>query len=290
MSPPTAYLNGRFLPLADVAIPLDDAGFVWGATVTDRLRTFGGRLFALDAHLRRFRLSCELARVPQPVPNAQLARVSEHLVRVNRQDGELSAVWIATPGVVSGSGVAPAPTLIVYTIPLDPRQFERHARDGVHLVPVAATLGADPRIKHRSRLPWWVARQQVCAEDPVAEPLFVEPGSDAVLETPNANVLAVLDGVVVSPPRDRILRGVTVGVVEDLCRHLGVPFVERPLTVPDLGRASEVLLANTTYCLAGVSRLADRPVAFPGPILDRLLDAWSQWVGVDIRRQMAVRS
>jgi branched-chain amino acid aminotransferase len=290
MSPPVAYLNGQFVPLAEVAIPLDDAGFVWGATVTDRLRTFGGRLFALDAHLRRFRQSCELARVPQPVPNAQLARVSEHLVRVNRQDGELSAVWIATPGGVSGAGVAAVPTLVVYTTPLDPRQFERQAREGVRLAPVTATLGVDPHVKHRSRLPWWIARQQVLSADPLAEPLLVDPGSGAVLETPNANVLAVLDGTVVSPPRDRILPGVTLGVVEDLCRHLGVPFGERPVTVSDLGRASEVLLANTTYCLAGVSRLGDRSVPFPGPTLDRLLDAWSQWVGADIRRQTAGRS
>ena len=290
MSPPVAYLNGRFVPLAEVAIPLDDAGFVWGATVTDRLRTFGGRLFALDAHLRRFRQSCELARVPQPVPNAQLARVSEHLVRVNRQDGELSAVWIATPGGVSGPGVSPTPTLIVYTTPLDPRQYERQARDGIRLVPVKATIGVDPHVKHRSRLPWWIARQQASAQDPLAEPLLIEPGPGAVLETPNANVLAVLDGTVVSPQRERILCGVTLGVVEDLCRHLGIPFQERTITVAHLGHASEVLLANTTYCLAGVSRVGDRPVPFPGPTLDRLLDAWSQWVGVDIRRQMAGRS
>src|SRR5688572_16088677 len=98
MAPPLAYLNGRFLPLAEVAIPLDDAGFVWGATVTDRLRTFNGRLFALDARLRRFRRSCELACIPLKTPNAQLGRITERLVRENRNGGELSATWVATPG------------------------------------------------------------------------------------------------------------------------------------------------------------------------------------------------
>jgi branched-chain amino acid aminotransferase len=286
MSSPLAYYNGRFVPVGAVSISLDDAGFVWGATVTDRLRTFNGRLFALDAHLRRFRQSCDLARVPQPVPNAQLGRISERLVRENRQPGELSAVWIATPGPVSGAGVTASPTLIAYTTPLDLRAFARQAREGVRLVPTSAALGVDPRVKHRSRLPWWIARQEVHRRDPIVEPLLVEAGSRAVLETPTANVLAVLDGAVVSPPRDGILGGVSLGVVEDLCRRIGLPFAERPMTLSDLWRASEVFLANTSYCLAGVSRVAERRVPFPGPTVHRLLEAWSQWVGVDIRRQM----
>lgn len=290
MPSPLAYSSGKFVLVEEVAVPLDDAGFVWGATVTDRLRTFDGRLFALDAHLRRFRQSCELVRVPQPVSNAQLGRISERLVRENRQGGELSVVWIATPGPISGAGVDPSPTLIVYTTPLDPRTYARQIHEGVRLFPTTATLGVDPRVKHRSRLAWWVARQRVAAKDPLAEPLFVESGSQAVLETPAANVLAVFDGTVVSPPRSRILPGVSLGVVQDLCRQLGVPFAERPITLPDLSRASEVLVANTTYCLAGVSRIADWPIPFPGPMLGRLLEAWSQCVGVDIRGQMAAES
>ena len=286
MSTPIAYVNGHFIPAQEVGLDLDDAGVLWGAVVTDRLRTFSGRLFALDAHLRRFRLSCELAHVPQPVPDARLSRATEQLVRDNRNGGEVSAVWLATPGPVNQN----RPTLIAYTTPLDPRQFERQSRDGIHLVPVPVTLGVDARIKHRSRLPWWIARHQAQAKDSSAEPLLIEPGTGTVLETPAANVLAVFDGVVVSPPRERILHGITIGVVEDLCKQLGISFVERTFTVNDLERASEVLLANTTYCLAGVSKLGDRPVPFPGGTLDRLLDAWSHCVGVDIRRQRPVSS
>jgi len=280
---PLGYFNGQFLPVGEIALPLDDAGVVWGAIVTDRLRTFGGRTFALDVHLRRFRQSCELARVPQPIPDAKLGRITEQLVRENRGDGDVSAVWLATPGPTVGES---RPTLIVSTSELDPRAFENQYRDGVRLVPVPATLGTDPRIKHRSRLPWWIARHQVHVQSPGAETMLVETGSEVVLETPSANILAMFDGVLVSPPRDRILQGVTLGMVGDLCKQIGLRFEEREFTVRDLDAASEVLLANTTYCLAGVSRIADRPVPFPGPTLNRLLDAWSEWVGMDIRRQM----
>lgn len=289
MSLSLAYCNGRFLPYEEVALPPDDAGFVWGATVTDRLRTFNGRLFALDAHLRRFRQSCTLARVPQPVPDAKLARITEHLVRENRGDGEVSAVWVATPGPVAAAapteGDEPSPTLLAYTLPLDPGQFEQRHREGARLIPVVAPLGVDPRVKHRSRLPWWIARDEVQALDADAEPLLIDPDGELVLETPSANVLVVIGGVMLTPPADRILNGITLGVVEELSRQLGIPFGKAALTLADLASASEVILANSTYCLAGVSRIAGHDVPFPGPMLHRLLDAWSELVGVDVRKQ-----
>jgi branched-chain amino acid aminotransferase len=285
MSQSLAYCNGRFLPYQEVALPPDDAGFIWGATVTDRLRTFNGRLFALDAHLRRFRQSCTLARVPQPVPDAKLARITEHLVRENRGEGELSAVWVATPGPAPTEGGDLSPTLLAYTLPLDPSQFEQRHREGARLIPVVAPLGVDPRVKHRSRLPWWIARDEVRALDPDAEPLLIDPDGELVLETPSANVLVVIGGVVLTPPNDRILNGITLGVVEELCRQQGIPFGKAALTLADLAGASEVLLANSTYCLAGVSRIAGHDVPFPGPMLHRLLDVWGELVGVDVRKQ-----
>ena len=65
---PIAYLNGRFLTLTEAHLTLHDAGFVWGATVTDLCRTFRSQPYRLADHLRRFRRSCELAYVPLRFP------------------------------------------------------------------------------------------------------------------------------------------------------------------------------------------------------------------------------
>jgi hypothetical protein len=46
------------------------------------------------------------------------------------------------------------------------------------------------------------------------------------------------------------------------------------------------MLACTSFCLAPVSRIHHRDVAWPGPAFERLLAAWSAKVGVDIRRQI----
>lgn len=273
MSGPIAYFNGQFRPATEVAIALNDLGFIWGAVVTDRLRTFGGRLFRVAEHLNRFRQSCQLARIPQPVPDSELAAASEHIVRANAEGNDLAAVWVATP----------QPTLIAHTVPLDHGRFGRLSRDGARLESIAVTAGADARIKHRSRLAWWIAAQQIRDIDPNTEALFVDPATSHVLETPTANLLAVCAGVVTSPVVGTVLDGVSLGVIRELCETCQIPFRERAIPLGELTQASELLLANTSYCLAGVSSVDGRPLPFPGPILGRLLDAWSKLVGMDVR-------
>jgi branched-subunit amino acid aminotransferase/4-amino-4-deoxychorismate lyase len=269
------------VPATDVAIPLDDAGLVWGAIATDRLRTFHGQPFRLDEHLRRFRTSCELARVPQPRADTELAEIFRRLLTENWAGVDLSLIWLATPGPPAKS----SPTLIAYTHPLNRDYLLRLDRAGAHLITTACRPPIDPRIKHRSRLAWWIAARDVSAVDPAAEPLFVDPSTGQILETTTASLLAVIDGVVTSPPTSTVLEGVSLAVVRELCGGHSIPFAERALAATDLVWASEILLTNTSYCVAGVSQIDGRLVAFPGPILNRLLDAWTELVGADVRPQ-----
>ena len=48
-----AWQNGKFLPRKELAISPGDAGFVLGATVTEQLRTFRGKIFLSDDHAQR---------------------------------------------------------------------------------------------------------------------------------------------------------------------------------------------------------------------------------------------
>src|SRR5438270_11827675 len=101
---PLAYLNGQFLPQDEAHLPLNDAGFVWGATVTDLCRTFRHRLFRLADHLARFRASCRLAQVPQPVGDDELSRLAEQVIAHNASllpaEADLALVLFATPGPI----------------------------------------------------------------------------------------------------------------------------------------------------------------------------------------------
>ncbi len=106
-----------------------------------------------------------------------------------------------------------------------------------------------------------------------------------ITETAAANFLIVRGGEVLSPPSASILGGVSFGVVRELCARLGIAFRERELTQFDCLNADEAMLTSTPYCLAGVSRLNGLPLPWPGPIFQRLLQTWSDDIGLDIQAQ-----
>ncbi len=297
MADTLAYLNGQLLSQAELKLPLHDAGLVLGATVTDLCRTFRHRPFCLADHLARFRRSCDLARLPQPVPEMELTRIAEELVGHNASllspDQDLAIVFLATPGPIGFYAGLPAgsspPTLAVHTFPLPFSRYAPLFREGARLaIPSRQSVPAacvDPRIKQRSRLHWWLAQQEVQQTDPAASALLADADGQ-VTETAAANFLLVRNGAVHTPPQGTVLGGISLQVTKELCAELGIPFAEQALSVDDCRTADEAMLSSTPYCLAGVSRINNTSLPWPGPLFEKLLAAWNRRVGLDVRRQI----
>jgi branched-subunit amino acid aminotransferase/4-amino-4-deoxychorismate lyase len=301
MTQALAYRNGQFRPGPFEELPVFDAGFVFGATVTDLVRTFQHKLFRFDDHLTRFRASCRLCRIPLPIGDHDLrmdaAKLIEHNAALLWPNQELALVMLATPGPVlhylgvpadKAPEIVPA-TYMMHTFPLPFDRYRKLFTDGATLVvpptrPIPAEC-IDPRAKMRSRMQWWIAEQQAHDIDPNASALLVDAAGH-VTETAAANFLIVKDGTVLTPPRDTVLNGVSLQVVEELCGELRIPFAERPLTLAECQSADEAMLTCTSYCVAGVRRLDGVELLWPGPVWRRLMAAWSARVEVDIEAQI----
>jgi branched-chain amino acid aminotransferase len=311
MTEPLAFLNGRVVPQSQAHLALNDAGFVFGATITDLCRTFRHRLYRWADHLARFRRSCRSAYLELPFDDATVTQRAEELVAHHagliEANADLALVLFATPGPVGyylGQDVAAGeqPTFGMHTFVLPFARYRPWVEKGVVLAtPSVRQIPAaciDPHIKQRSRLHWWLAAEEVNRNSPspptplpqgargaIALPLLLDLEGN-VTETASANLLLVRNGTILSPPRESILEGVSLGAVAELCGGLGVPLVHRPLSLVDCYAADEAILTCTSYCLAGVRQLNDRVIPWPGPMLRRLLDAWSAEVRFDIHRQI----
>ncbi len=294
MNAPIVYLNGQFLPFADAALPLHDAGFVAGATVVDNARTFRHKLFRWSDHLTRFRHDCDACFVPLEATEAHLSAMAEELIAHNAKllpgCGELQVVLFATPGPLGfylGETHHGPPTLGMVTYPLPFGRYRKYFTEGVTLAFLengASGSLLSPTVKHRSRMLWHVADHTArrLTGNPLALGMPLGPG-EALTETSVANFLAVIDGTVVSPPPETVLAGISLQVVRELCDSLGLPFQDRPLDIKTLRQASEAMLCGTAFCLAGVN---DGNLGqWPGPVFQKLLAAWSDRVGVDIASQ-----
>jgi branched-chain amino acid aminotransferase len=296
---PLACLNGRFLPLAEACLPLHDAGFASGATVTDFCRT--QRLFRWSDHQARFRRDCAACLVPLPPSDATLTAVAEELIAHNARlidaTADLALIVFATPGplphYLGEPGPAGPPTWGLHTFPLPLARYRPFFTEGATLlVPgrQAADPGAvlPPHIKHRSRMLWWIADQTVRQRPGApghALALLIDGDGD-VTETAMGNLLVVRHGQVCSPPRERILDGISLRVVREWCDQLGIPFAEKAVSLSACASAAEAMICGTGFGVAGVRRIEDSTLAWPGPIFSRLLEAWSRSVGVDVRQQI----
>jgi branched-chain amino acid aminotransferase len=295
---PLAYLNGRWLPLSQAAVSVFDGGFLQGTTVAEQLRTFRGQLFRLDLHLSRLARSLEIVEVDPGLPLADLGQIATELVEQNRKlidpDDDLGVTIFVTPGI-SPTYAAVArqqgPTVCVHTQPLSFRTWAQKFDTGESLVVTDVMQVPAPcwpaELKCRSRMHYYLADKRAREVEAGARALLLDERG-FVTEASTANVVVYFkDAGLVSPPKEHILPGVTVAVLEELAGQIGVPFGHRELTVPDVARADEALLCSTSPCIWSVTRLNGRPIAEgkPGAMSRRLLDEWSRMVGLDIEAQ-----
>ncbi|WP_020468192.1 aminotransferase class IV [Zavarzinella formosa] len=285
------YANGEILPYSHAKFSPDDLGIVWGAMITDRLRTFGGKLFQLKEHLERFAESCRLAHVPLALTVEDLSELCENLLVDNKQRAgksmEFAYLFLASPGSVPhfphGHAVM-NPTLMVLVTPLDSKRVAGIHERGIKLVTSDVSLGCSPQIKHRSRLPWWIAMRETLEAHPGFEPLYVTAGeAPAILETSSASVAAVIGGEVVTPPAEQVLSGTALAAVRTLCEKEKIPFSQRAIPLSELATANEVFAMNSTYGLASVVRVNELTFPKDGPTVLRLTAAWERIWGVSLR-------
>jgi branched-subunit amino acid aminotransferase/4-amino-4-deoxychorismate lyase len=295
---PLAYLNGRFIPLSEAAVGIFDVGFLQGVTVAEQLRTFGGRLFRLDLHLARLARSLELIGVDPGLPLSELGQIATQLVEHNRKlidpDDDLGVTIFVTPGTSpTYAAVAPysGPTVCVHTQPLTFSVWAEKYRTGDSLVVTDIRhVPAEcwpPELKCRSRMHFFLADKQARETERGARALLLDHRG-LVTEASTANIVVYhANRGLISPPKEHILPGVTVAVLEELATALKIAFSHHELTIADVSQADEVLLCSTSPCVWSVTRLNGQPISSgqPGPLSLRLRKAWSEMVGIDIEAQ-----
>jgi len=287
----SVYLNGEWIPNAELRIPVDDAGFLLGATVTERLRTFHGKIFRLDEHLERLKRSLEIVGLDSRGIAAQIeCAIPEFLRRNDGQieaDDDWSVIAFATPGIAGGN----RPTVCVHGYPLPFRSWASLYENGLPVV-ISSIRQVPPsclppELKCRSRMHFYLADREAAARKPGSRAILLDQDG-YVAEGTTANVVVFREGEgLVSPPPDHILVGVSLGVVQELAAKINVPFITRRLTPEEFCSADEAFITSTSICALPIVECDDKPVGDgrPGPVLRRLLGAWNELVGLNIVEQ-----
>lgn len=278
--PDIAYVNGRFGPLADAVVSIEDRGFQFGDGVYEVIRTYRGKPFAIEAHLARLERSAQALQLPIGHTRAQWMSLIQEGLRLS-QFPETKIYLQITRGQAPRDHpfpVSSAPTTVLTFRELHPLDASvRNA--GVQAMSFEDIRWGRCDIKSVNLLANVLARQRA-KEAGVFEAILVREGM--VTEGSVSNVMVVRNGVVQTAPEGhRILSGVTRAIVLELARKEGIPVTESFVTREELHAASEVFLTGTTVEVLSVVRVDGHAIGVgsPGPVSQLLSRRFEALVG-----------
>ena len=272
-----AFVNGRFMPLDEAVVPIEDRGFQFADGVYEVVATYGGKPFALKPHFERLERSLAALSLALDIRTYGLeALLREGLERAGFDE---TLVYIqVTRGVAPRHHEFPAapvdPTVVMtfkqlYRIPQ--ANYER----GVAVISAPDQRWRRCDIKTIALLPNILAKQQARAAG-AFETLLVD-GEGRVTEGSSTSAFCVVDGAVhTTPEGPQILPSITRGQLLELAGELGLPVVEDFRTLDEFKAADEVFLAGTTTEAMPVVRIDDAVIGkgAPAPITLKLREAF----------------
>jgi len=262
-----AYVNGRYVPLGEAAIQVEDRGFQFADGVYDVAEVRGGRLVDEDRHLARLQRSLRELRISQPMAMSALGVVLREVVRRNR-------IWDGLAYVQVTRGAAPRdhafpmpavpPTVVVTARRIRPAVKAR-GETGIRIITVPETRWARVDIKTVSLLPNALARQ-AAREAGAQEAWFVD--ADGFVNegaSSNAWIVTPAGELVTAPTSAMILKGITRTVLVEVAEAQGLVLVERRFSVAEALAAREAFVTSATALVTPVLTIDGKPVGNGGP-------------------------
>jgi branched-chain amino acid aminotransferase len=274
-----AYMDGRYMPLAEASIPVVDRGFLRSDVTYDALHVWKGRFFRMQDHIDRFRASIAGLRMELPHTDAELVAI---LMECVRRAGLRDAFVM----VICSRGVQPPGTrdprlcrnrLYAYAQPFLWIANEAQRRDGLRMI-VSKTQrippeSLDQRIKNFHWLDLTMSLFE--AYDQGAEVTVLPLADGTITEGPGFNIFIVKDGALATPDRG-LFEGITRRTVTEIAGELQMRCELRPIRAGELATADEIFTSTTAGGISPVTWFDGRPIGDgkPGAITMRIHDLY----------------
>lgn len=258
------WINGEIFAPRDARISVFDRGFLYGDSVFETLRVYGGVPFAFEEHLTRLFASGSRVGFELPWSREFLAEAVRHTLTAYANPNAYMRI-IATRG--SGEmgldpSLAKEPTLMVMVLPLPhlPAELYSVGRSAALVSVVRNAAGnLDPMAKTGNYLNSVLAAQEAKSAG-ADEAIMLDP-EGRIAEASAANVFALVNDVWCTPPLNvGILSGITRQTILRLCAEHTITCAERILWPVDLQRATEIFICASVREIVPIVSLNHQPV------------------------------
>jgi D-alanine transaminase len=270
-----AYVNGRYLPLRDAKVHVEDRGYQFADAVYEVCEVRDGRLVDERRHLARLQRSLGELRIRLPMTLAALGIVLREVAARNRIGYGLVYLQVSR-GVARRDFAFPAPettpAVVVTARPLNRARNEALAVKGIAVISVPDNRWGRVDIKTTGLLPAVLARQ-TAIDQGAREAWFVDQGG-AVTEGASANawIVTKAGALVTRQANHAILRGITRTVVLDVLAAERLAIEERAFTLDEAYAAREAFVTSATQTVMPVVRIDGHSIGDgkPGPVATAL--------------------
>lgn len=242
------YVNGRFCPESKAAVSVFDHGLLYGDGVYDTMCSWNHSIFRLQAHVDRLYRSAHAVLLRIPLSKKKFC---ETVVETVRRSGLRNAYikCIVTRGVGPQPLLDPRgcrPTVIIFCRPymwLAGSSKGKGIRCKITQVRQIPNDCLNRKVKNLNYLNFVLAKIE--AIETGFDNALMPNLAGEVLEGPGLNFFLVKDGVLVTPPAEEILEGVTREAVFDIAKELGIPVRTDRLSSYDCYTADEAFFCST---------------------------------------------
>jgi len=281
------YMNGELVPEAEAKVSVFDHGLLYGDGVFEGIRSYSGRIFALEAHVDRLYDSAKAIALEIPMTRQEMMQAVALTCRENdTTDGYIRLVvtrGVGTLGLNPYLCKTPQVIIIAADIQLYPKELYEK---GLSIVTVGTTRNlseaVNPRIKSLNYLNNILAKIEAINAGCMEAIMLNSQG--AVAEATGDNLFVLRGDVLRTPPvNEGILEGITRAAVMKLATEAGYSVREERLSRYDLYTADEVFLTGTAAEVIGVVNIDRRQIGegVPGPVTCKLEKSYRQYANAN---------
>jgi len=258
------WLDGKLVDEADARISVFDHGLLYGDGVFEGIRVYSGKIFKLDAHIKRLYQSAKVIRLEIPLSQSKLVNAIEKTVEANGViDGYIRLVVTRGTGNLGLNPFVCEKSIIFIiadNIQLYPEELYETGMKVISATTVRNhPLAIPPQVKSLNYLNNILAKIEALDSNVPEAIMYNHEGY--VAEATGDNVFIVRNGVIYTPPVEAgALEGITRGVVIRLAKEENLEVVEKNLTRFDLYVCDEFFLTGTAAEVIGVVEIDGRVI------------------------------
>lgn len=282
-------VNGRISSDRDAVISVFDHGFLYGEGIYETMRTYHGRPFLFDRHMRRLRNSARMIALDIPFTDGAMAsQIRDTTAAADLNGSEAYIRVLVTRGIgelTYDPRATPTPSVVIIVKPhADPPShvYERGVRVVIVDVVRNHPQTVNPMIKSNSLLNSALAAQEAIRKGGFEGVMRNYRGE--LSECTTANLFIVKNGAALTPPLESgLLPGITREFLFEIGNEVGVDVREQVLRDNDLFSADEAFLTSTTREAVPIVNVDDRTIGSgrPGPVTQKLLDGFRRRARAD---------